>query len=188
MTSLTLDTRSGLPDALRILIAQYPREAWEKHPNFSGLVQFWLERHMMFRKLTAMIEADTAAAIDRRISPDEYRARLSRFASLLLGQLHEHHTIEDTHYFPQMSKLDKRLEHGFGLLDADHHQMDTLMQEYATTANAVLAPSLKDAGLREQAGAFAPVAGRFGALILRHLEDEEDLIVPILLHHGAPGM
>ena len=33
--TLDLETRSGLPEAMRILLAEYPREAWEADPNFS---------------------------------------------------------------------------------------------------------------------------------------------------------
>ena len=43
---LKLDVRTGLPDALRVLYETYPREVWEGHQNFGGLVAFWLDRHM----------------------------------------------------------------------------------------------------------------------------------------------
>jgi len=42
--------RKGLPDALRVLLEQYPRALWESHQNFDGLTRFWLERHLMFRR------------------------------------------------------------------------------------------------------------------------------------------
>ena len=50
---LALGVRAGLPDALRVLLADYPREGWESHPHFTGLVRFWLDRHLMFRPLQA---------------------------------------------------------------------------------------------------------------------------------------
>lgn len=187
MTIQPLESRAGLPDALRVLCEDYPREAWETHPNFSGLVQFWLERHLMFRKLMQVIGADTRALLDRAQDPAAYRARLGRFGNILLGQLHEHHHIEDAHYFPKLVTMDGRLQKGFDLLDADHHALDGLMQGFAAGANAALqAPD--DAALREAAAEFAGGAARFEGLIGRHLEDEEDLIVPILLKHGAPGL
>lgn len=188
MTQFALEGRDGLPDSLTVLLRDYPREAWERDPNFAGLVQFWLERHLMFRKLLDMIGSDTRAAVDRTANPDEYRARLARFGNLLLGQLHEHHHIEDAHYFPKLQTMDARLEHGFDLLDSDHHALDRLMKEFAEGANAALAPGLDAAKLREAAGAFEPRAERFAGLIRRHLDDEEDLIVPIILKYGAPGM
>lgn len=188
MSTETLETRPRLPDALRVLLEDYPREAWEAHPNFAGLVQFWMERHLMFRRLMAMIDAETAALLDGRTGAEAYRPKLARYGGLLLNQLHEHHHIEDLHYFPKMSRMDARLEKGFALLDTDHHALDALMREYAEAANAVLAPGQGPVEVRETAAAFAKVAGRFGGLVGRHLEDEEDLVVPILLRHGAPGM
>ena len=40
--ALSLARRDGLPDALRVLLAEYPREAWESHPNLTALMRFWL--------------------------------------------------------------------------------------------------------------------------------------------------
>jgi hemerythrin-like domain-containing protein len=188
MSDLDLDTRNGLPDSLTVLARDYPREAWERDPNFPGLVQFWLERHMMFRKLLDMIGEDTRAAIDRTADPDSYRARLARFGNLMLGQLHEHHQIEDMHYFPKLVGMDARLARGFEVLDSDHHALDALMREFAEGANAVLSGAGDAAAMHDAAGRFLPRAERFGELIRRHLEDEEDLVVPILLRYGAPGL
>ena len=188
MDQLKLESRTGLPDSLTVLLRDYPREAWEKDPNFAGLVQFWLERHLMFRKLLDTISEDTRGAVDRSGDPDAYRARLARFGNLLLGQLHEHHHIEDLHYFPKLQVLDKRLEGGFGLLDSDHHALDELMKDFAEGANAVLTPTANEATLREAAAGFEPRVDRFSSLIKRHLDDEEDLIVPVILRYGAPGL
>ena len=33
MTQLALSQRSGLPDALRVLLAEYPRDIWESDPG-----------------------------------------------------------------------------------------------------------------------------------------------------------
>ncbi len=46
---LPLETRAGLPDALRVLLRDYPRERWGGDPNFHGLVSFWLGMHLHFR-------------------------------------------------------------------------------------------------------------------------------------------
>ncbi|MBV0911013.1 hemerythrin domain-containing protein [Anianabacter salinae] len=181
-----LDSREHLPDALRILIESYPRESWETHPNFAGLVQFWLERHLMFRKLIGTISHDVDKVLDGKMPDAEFRPRLSRFGNILLGQLHEHHTIEDTHYFPKLVPLDRRIERGFELLDSDHHALDGFMQGFAEGANGVLQVEGKPS--RDTVAAFQTELARFGGLIHRHLEDEEDLIVPVLLKHGAPGL
>ena len=59
-----LETRTGLPDALRVLLAEYPREAWETHDNFGALIRFWLDRHLRFRRLMETMTAETERALD----------------------------------------------------------------------------------------------------------------------------
>jgi hypothetical protein len=100
---LALDTRTGLPDALRVLVEKYPREGWEGHPNFNGLTRFWLERHLMFRRLQGMLLAETEGGLDRARDPRQVAAQLGRLASMFLNELHGHHTIEDVHYFPALA-------------------------------------------------------------------------------------
>lgn len=99
MNSLALNERDGLPDALRVLLQEFPRGTWEDHGNFGEMVRFWLERHLMFRKVLGQIQDDTEAYIDKRIEGPEYTPRLSRYGGFFLNQLHAHHNIEDDHYF-----------------------------------------------------------------------------------------
>lgn len=180
-TDLDLTLRSGLPEALLALRVAYPRGTWETHSNFGGLVAFWMERHLMFRKLCEHLREDAEAAVDGRLTKAQYDQRLSRLGSMLLQQLHGHHQIEDQHYFPKLIGREASLDRGFEILDRDHHAMDGLLERFATSANAVLQGT-------GEAGAFHTEVTGFETLLLRHLEDEEDLIVPILLKHGPDGL
>ncbi len=56
--ALRLEVRAGLPEALRVLVTAYPRAEWQGHENFGQLVQFWMQRHMMFRELTGVLRED----------------------------------------------------------------------------------------------------------------------------------
>jgi hemerythrin-like domain-containing protein len=178
---LDLAARDGLPDALRVLQKDYPRGSWDAHRNFDGLVAFWMERHLMFRKLCMTLREDAEATEAHRLAPAQRDARLVRFGSMLLQQLHGHHQIEDQHYFPILVKHDARLARGFDILDRDHHAMDGLLERFGTAANGVLQGKVETAVFRDE-------VAEFEALLLRHLEDEEDLIVPILLKHGSRGL
>ena len=40
---LALDARTGLPEDLKVLIAQYPREVWTSHGNLGEMAKFWGE-------------------------------------------------------------------------------------------------------------------------------------------------
>jgi hemerythrin-like domain-containing protein len=175
---LTLATRSGLPDALTRRLADHPRDAWRGHPGFAGLVSFWLEKHGMFRKLDDLLRQDTQARIDGRLDPDEHLRRLSRFGGMLVGDLHGHHQIEDHHYFPQLLAAAPDLARGFEMLDADHHALDSLLADFTDAANAVLTG-------QGEPGPFLDALDRFSPLLIRHLDDEENLIVPVLLDAGG---
>lgn len=176
---LALGARDGLPDALRVLSREFPKTSWRGHPNFGQMVEFWLQRHAMFRRLLDVLESDVQAVMDKQIDTEGYARRLSRFGGMLLNGLHEHHHIEDDHYFPRLVKLDARLERGFALLDADHHAMDELLQNMANGANAVLQGG--------EPGLFADQLDGFGRLLNRHLTDEEEIIVPVILKTGFSG-
>jgi hemerythrin-like domain-containing protein len=175
-----LETRQGLPDALKTLLQDYPRDAWDGHANFGGLVAFWLERHLMFRRLLEAMQGDAQAAVDRALDPQLHHARLARFGNAILGGLHEHHQIEDHHYFPRLVTRERALERGFAILDKDHHAMDALLARFAGSAEGVLQGHIEP-------GAFLTELDGFAALLDLHLEDEEDLIVPVILKHGAAG-
>ncbi|MFY9211814.1 MAG: hemerythrin domain-containing protein [Aestuariivita sp.] len=179
---LDLTSRAGLPDALRVLAKEFPREAWQAHANYSQLIDFWLNRHMMFRKLLTQLNTDAEAAVDRKLEAQAYKARVHRFGGMLINELHGHHQIEDAHYFPVMSGLDARVASGFDILDSDHHLMDETLHALATGANALL--QAEGAGFHDKTGAFHHQLDAFGALLNRHLLDEEELVVPVLLKYA----
>lgn len=180
---LDLDRRTGLPDALRVLAEKYPRETWEAHPEFNALTRFWLDRHLMFRRLQDLLVTETEGFLDRKADARRYSASLSRLAGTFLNELHGHHGIEDAHYFPLLAARDARLTAGFELLDADHHALDAGIHGLADRTNAVLrAPG------PEAAEALRVDLVRFRALLDRHLVDEEELVVPMVLEYAGAGL
>jgi hypothetical protein len=80
-----------------------------------------------------------------------------------------------------------RIERGFDLLDADHHALDGILNRFVEQANGAIqgagGPDPKAA-----AGLLRDGLADLERLIGRHLEDEEDLIVPVILIHGADGL
>lgn len=178
---LDLGKREGLPDALRVLMADFPRDEWQAHAHFAGLVAFWLDRHMMFRQLCDVLKTDAEAAQDGRLAQQQLAPRLSRFGGMLVQNLHGHHQIEDMHYFPLLSRKESALARGFEILDRDHHAMDGLLDRFTRSANGVLQGQAEPGAFREEVLSFE-------AKLLRHLEDEEDLIVPVILKHGPDGL
>ena len=171
-----------LPADIAYLLAKYPREIWHGHANLGQLSQFWLQRHDMFRELGGMLKT---MAHDYREAPDtplrfqqEFAPRLNFF----LNQLNGHHQIEDQHYFPVFRALDKRLITGFDLLEEDH---EYIHQELFATAqeaqNFLHALSQDSDAQRRAADAYLEKSDRLLNWLLRHLEDEEDLFIPVIL-------
>jgi hypothetical protein len=187
MDDLALETRTGLPDALRALVEQYPRATWEGHENFGGLVQFWLERHMMFRRLHVILRQDAEKLLDGAADSATYAGRLSRYGSMFVGDLIGHHNIEDVHYFPVLALAETPLERGFEILDHDHHALDGHLAAFVDQANAVLT-DIEGRDLRERVGVLHGHVLRLGGFLDRHLTDEEELVVPVILKHGPEGL
>lgn len=187
MEHLALETRTGLPDALRVLVEAYPRETWEEHRNFGGLVQFWLERHMMFRRLQELLRQDAEKFLDGNADPRNFGRRLSRYGSMFVGELHGHHNIEDVHYFPVLAQREMSVARGFEILDNDHHALDGHLEAFVERANGVL-EGLGAPEFRDRVGAFHGDVVRLGEFLDRHLVDEEELVVPVILKHGPSGL
>ncbi|MGY6412463.1 MAG: hemerythrin domain-containing protein [Alkalilacustris sp.] len=181
-----LEHRAGLPDALRVLLRDYPRDIWESHRNFDALTRFWLQRHMMFRDLLVKVQGETEAFLDGRSEARTYGGRSARLTGFLLNELHGHHQIEDVQYFPVLSGLERRLAPGFELLDGDHHALDGHLHALAEDTNATLQAiaSGDGAAARDAAGPLHRRLERFAGFLDRHLIDEEELVIPVILHHA----
>jgi hemerythrin-like domain-containing protein len=183
--TLALARRSGWPEDLRVLLARYPREQWEAHANLGEMARFWLARHVMFRELSAMMREIETQFRDGRLPPEQFPRLFVPRLQFLLQQLEAHHQIEDYHYFPIFRAADARLARGFDVLEGDHHAIHAYMARVAETANALLRALAGDADTQRARG--DDYAGASGALLsglIRHLDDEEDLIVPLILDRG----
>jgi hypothetical protein len=187
--ALDLARRSGWPDDLRVLIARYPREQWDAHPNLGEMARFWLSRHVMFRELSAAIEQVTAQFRAQVLQPAEFAQAFVPRLQFMLDQLNVHHQIEDLHYFPIFRVADRRLVRGFDVLEGDHHHIHADMARTAENANALLQALRADVDtLRRCGDAYADSSGALIKGLIRHLDDEEDLIVPLILDRGEDAL
>ena len=185
MPDLALDSRSGLPDELAYLRPLYARNGWRTHSNFGDLANFWLHVHDSLRREGNNLRQATADFREGRLGPNEYRRTFAPGLERFLGHLNGHHQIEDRVYFPRFRALDARMAAGFDLLDSDHQQIHGALLESAQGANRFL--TAFDQGsetVARQGEAYAAGADRLLSLLFRHLADEEDLIIPAMLHHG----
>lgn len=188
MTQNDINVRQGLPEEMQLLLRDYPRDAWPDHPNFARSIQNWMGAHTMFRRLADLVATDSREAIDKTLDPEKFAARLGHFGNLLIQNLHGHHGWEDHRFFPELEAADDRFSHGLEMLETDHLQMDAILDDLKTNANRyiqLLHLSEKDAA--GQVPAVLAACEGIQAFLNRHLTDEEDLVVPIILHHKLRG-
>ena len=181
---ISLLNRTDLPEHLRILADEFPRDRWPELSEMGQLTQFWLERHLMFRKILGMLDEDAKGFLDKAMDPAQYAPRLHRLASMFVGQLHEHHNIEDHHYFPMLTRLDTRMEAAFDLLETDHTELDANLKLFTDQTNAALTGFQHGNTDLTATGTLHETMQHFQGFLNRHLLDEEDIIVPVLLKHG----
>ena len=193
MPQTEISLREGLPEHLRKLSKHYPREVWEKHSNFNELTQFWLSRHVMFRELIERLQQDSEAIIDsagNNASNNEaqikHKQTLSRLTGFMLSQLHEHHNIEDHHYFPLLIPFDADLRNGFDILDKDHQVLDKNIHDLAGKTNELLSALQTGQAVQQTAEQLLISQRTFDNFLHRHLTDEEELVIPIILEYGGP--
>jgi hypothetical protein len=189
MAELDLERRAGLPDELAYLRVSYPQEGWRAHANFGELARFWLHMHDSLRHHGRALDRTTAQFREGQLEADAFRRSFVPGLNQFLGNLNGHHQVEDHHYFPKFRALDERMIPGFELLDRDHQRIHQALLNSAEAANAFLAGFSKDRdALRSAGDAYADSLTQLLGLLMRHLEDEEDLVVPAMLHHGERSL
>lgn len=186
---LELTRRAGLPEDLKFLAEKYPREDWAAHRNIGGMAGMWLQRHGMFRELGGMLTGGIADYREGRTNANEFAQWFAPRLNFFLGNLDGHHNVEDQHYFPAFARAETRLKRGFDILDADHHMIHDALEMNAETANGFLR-ALKESEDRQRfaADAYADANQRLVAMLTRHLDDEEDLIIPLILDRGDAAL
>lgn len=189
LEALALARRNGWPDELRVLLVRYPRGQWEGHPNLGGMARFWLSRHAMFRELAAAIEEIAAQFHAGKLPAAEFARHFVPRLQFLLNQLNVHHQIEDLHYFPIFRAADERLARGFDVLEGDHHHIHADMARAAEAANALLR-ALHDGGdaMLRYGDNYADASAALLKGLVRHLDDEENLIVPLILDRSEEAL
>ena len=81
------------------------------------------------------------------------------------------------------------MQAGLDLLDRDHHAIHGLLDRLAGSANGLItALNAGDGAAVERSAAerLAEMLAGTRTPLLRHLEDEEDIVVPLLTRHGDP--
>jgi iron-sulfur cluster repair protein YtfE (RIC family) len=177
---LHLSTRAGLPDDMRVLLADYPRERWGE-PTLAEMARFWLGVHENFRRHHAHM---IAIADHWRGGHSDLRGlhgRLIPSVDQFLQHLDMHHRIESGQYFPTFRRIEPRIAHGVDLLDRDHDAVHEDLERLLQTAVAFHQDMQTDApGAPDNASRLTDVLDAMGPRVLRHLHDEEEIVIPLI--------
>ena len=86
--------------------------------------------------------------------------------------------------FPRFRALDERMVVGFDLLENDHEIIhEKLIASAESGQRLVVAFAEGGDAARRAANVYAAHADRLLDWLLRHLSDEEDLVIPAMLEH-----
>ena len=126
--------------------------------------------------------------MNKDLDLDSYSGRLSYYGGNLVGNLHGHHGWEDHTYFPELSAADPRFDAGLDVLEKDHADLDLVLDDFTRQANRVIKLAhLDPKQATEEIGQLHEMSQVIEAFLQRHLADEEELAVPIILHHRLRG-
>ena len=181
---LHLSTRAGLPEDLRVGLTDFPRHRWAE-PSVVEMARFWLGVHENFRRHQAHLGALTTHWRDGRSDLRTLHARGVPATQQFLQHLDMHHRIESGQYFPAFRDLDPRIANGIDLLDRDHDVVHERLEAVFAAASVFHravqsnAPDAADAAAR-----LSDAIAGMGPLVLRHLDDEEEIVIPLIQLRG----
>jgi hypothetical protein len=184
--SFDSDQRAGGLADLRALLERHPRATWPSRGT--PATQFWLGVHSGLRRDVGALTSLGQDFLDRRLRAAALAVVGGARLHALVAQLRGHHEVEDHHYFPILRESHPDLAKGFGLLEKDH---EALAQEIRAALAALAeltasahAPGSTQRAAQRAAERFVSVAESLRRRLLRHLDDEEDLVIPALLERG----
>ncbi len=185
-----VERRQGLSDALKKSLAAYPADPTRN--SYQGEAQFWLQIHQGLLRTSATLpnwcqkfqnESDVRSML--QIAP-----RIADLAHQLVHHAHTHHHIEDYHFFPVFLHTFPQLANPLELLEKDHEILSVVLDdiEEANRRFRHCYADIKgksDIALRDDfmraADKLKAGAERLDRLFIRHISDEEEICLPLLM-------
>ena len=184
--ALALTSRAGLPPGFLYLRDAFPRERWtDPLPETAA---FWLQMHAGFGAQQAQMADAAARWRSGALDPHGLHAALLPTLQAFLQHLDGHHRVESGHYFPHFRRIEPRIQTGLDLLDRDHDaihaDLDALYHSGLAFHQAVAGHSPDAAG---HAHRLADTLDITAPGLFRHLDDEEDIVIPLMALKGEPA-
>ena len=178
---LALSARAGLPEDMRVLLTDVPRDRWDQ--SLPEMARFWLQMHQGFRQHHAHMAALTTAWRQGQLDVRGLHGRLIPALQQFLQHLDGHHRIESGQYFPAMARVEPRIATGIALLDRDHEAIHQVL-ENLFKAGLALHQGLAGPDAGDRAARLGDVIERAQTPLARHLDDEEEIVIPLIALKG----
>jgi hypothetical protein len=181
--ALALGSRTGLPAEFLYLREAYPRDRWTAVPEIAA---FWLQMHSSFRGHQAYMDG----LIGQWRDSGDLQALHGQLVPALqsfLQHLDGHHRVESGQYFPMMRRIEPKIGAGIDLLDRDHDAIHVTLEAMFQTGLAFhQAVSGEAPDASDRASRLVDLIEGSARPLLRHLEDEEDIVIPLIQLRGLP--
>lgn len=183
--SLDLAGRTGLPADWLYLRDRFPRSRWSE-PSLDPTAAHWLQMHQGFRAQGARMTGLTDRFRADPADPLGLHQALIPTLQAFLQHLDGHHRVESGHYFPAFRRMEPRIGEGIDLLDRDHDAVHAHLEAMLEAGRAFHMAVATDAP--DAAGAALRLAEAVEAALApltRHLDDEEDIVIPLIALRGV---
>lgn len=183
-----IDQRSGWPDELCVVLNDFPRDTWPS--TRSAMARFWIDKHNYLRHQSGALQSANDDYQAQRAAPEQFGSWIAPRLQRFLAELHGHHQIEDFHYFPAFRSAEPRLDAGFDVLASDHHLIEKSIMSIVESVNEFLKTIAPDGSgnadaRRVAADRYIESSQLLHQRLGRHLEDEEDLIIPLMIRQDS---
>jgi len=182
--ALDLARRQGLPAPWLALRDRFPRSRWGE-AGLNPVAAHWLQMHAGFRHHGDHMTALAAAFRTDPADPRGLHAQLIPALQAFLQHLDGHHRIESGHYFPMFRQIEPDIAAGIDLLDRDHHAVHAHLQALFDAGRGfhmAVAGNAPDAV--SPAHRLADALDAALPSLTRHLDDEEDIVIPLIALKG----
>jgi hypothetical protein len=150
------------------------------------MARFWIDKHNYLRRHSAALQSASDDYRNGKATAAHFGAWIAPRLQGFLSELHGHHQIEDFHYFPAFRSAEPRLVPGFDVLNQDHELIHGGIVAIVEAINGFIeslhaeAPG-KDDVQRRAADRYIEAGRQLHRRLERHLADEEDLIIPLMI-------
>lgn len=149
------------------------------------MARFWIDKHNYLRRQSDALQNANDDYRSERIDAAQFGGWMAPRLQGFLAELHGHHQVEDFHYFPAFRSAEPRLTAGFDVLAHDHELIHQGIVGVVEAINAFLATIGPEAGNGDvrmiAADRYIAASRVLHDRLGRHLADEEDLIIPLMI-------